>query len=52
MFADDGTPLSHFLFPTDRPVLPKTGGTDNIWYYAVGIGFILAGGLSSKKYKL
>ena len=52
VFADDGTPLSHFLFPTDRPVLPKTGGTDNIWYYAVGIGFILAGGLSSKKYKL
>ena len=45
--ADDGTPLGNIKAHR----LPKTGGTGNTWYYAIGAGLILGAGLTFKKRK-
>ena len=45
--ADDGTPLGNIKAHR----LPKTGGTGNTWYYAIGVGLILGAGLTFKKRK-
>ena len=43
--VEDGTPLGSIKVPT----LPKTGGTNNAWYYAVGAGLVLGAGFMLKK---
>jgi len=43
--ADDETPLGGIKVPT----LPRTGGKETVWYYAIGASLVLGAGFMLKK---